>query len=204
MGIEDEFPSNSQVEINLNKVQQAYQCLENIDQTFKNIFDLVIFNILVTNLVSVAGSCSTPYALGIIWVQPNNDWTQQDIVEALIHEFTHSVLFLDEQRYQHYVDIKSLTKESNWIPSAIRNENRPLNAVAHSILVATELLSFRQKFGLRNTGVGLHGDSDELLRKTLAAISQSQINADIWNLLSPRMKFLINLADTRLSIVKQL
>jgi HEXXH motif-containing protein len=89
---------------------------------------------------------STSNAVGVIWMNCETDWQESDVVEFLIHELAHTLLFLDERRYLHFVDYNLIPKPEYFALSAVLRTRRPIDKVLHSIVVATEVLSLRQRW----------------------------------------------------------
>lgn len=185
------------------KVVRGFHKLCETEVQLSDIFRVVTDTVLVTTDIKTSGSATTNTAVGITWIQPDDWWTEQDIIEALIHELTHTLLFLDEQRYGHYNSFDYLYDQSTWVPSAIRNELRPVNGVVHSIIVATEILSLREKLGYLDAKLELHGNSIEIFNKTKNALDTLQKRSASWDLLSPRMQFLLNASDRLLCSLHQ-
>lgn len=178
-----------------------YFCQKEVQ--LSDIFRIVADTVLVTNDVKISGSATISNAIGIIWIQPDYWWTKKDMLEALVHELTHTLLFLDEQRYGHYNKSKNLNNPSTWVPSAIRNELRPVNGVVHSIIVATEILNLRQKHEYKKHELKLHGSSSDLFMKTKNALDAILQQPTSWDLLSPRMQFLLKTTDNLLNLLYQ-
>src|SRR5581483_6992105 len=88
---------------------------------------------------------STSQAIGVIWANPKVSYTTADIIEILVHELSHHAMFLDELRYTHY-SYSRVPQQSTWARSAILNVARPLDKVLHSIVVAIEVLLFRDGY----------------------------------------------------------
>jgi hypothetical protein len=61
-----------------------------------------------------------------------------------VHELTHHALFIDEHRYGHY-DYPVILAPETWAQSALLKTPRPLDKVIHSIIVATEIVMFREQ-----------------------------------------------------------
>jgi hypothetical protein len=110
-------------------------------------FELVIDTVFVPSHVREFGSETLSSALGVMWLHALPGWRDGDICELLIHELTHTLLFIDERRYGHYRDTKAMMASENHVASAIRTEPRPLYASLHSVVVACELLAWRQRVG---------------------------------------------------------
>ncbi|MDG4658580.1 HEXXH motif-containing putative peptide modification protein [Ectobacillus antri] len=175
----------------LKKVMVGFDDLCKRANRISDIFRMVIDTIVVTTDVKISGSATISNAVGIMWVQPDNWWSNADILEALVHELTHTLLFLDEQRYGHYSKVESLNDEKTWVPSAIRNELRPINGVVHSIIVAAEILNLRKELHFKQDELNLHGNSRDLIIKTKNSLDAIMQKPASWNLLSKRMQFLL-------------
>ncbi len=108
-----------------------------------------LLNTVITDIFimpsGVARGGSTSQAIGMIWANPKVSYTITDVIEIMVHELTHHTMFLDELRYTHYSYSRVLDR-STWAHSAILNVARPLDKVLHSIVVAIEVLLFREVY----------------------------------------------------------
>ncbi|HEX6901687.1 MAG TPA: HEXXH motif-containing putative peptide modification protein [Thermoanaerobaculia bacterium] len=138
--------------IKREKIARARHALDeflNLDDTLAAIFDLTIHSIVVRPSKRLQGRASyggsSSAAIGTIWLTVGSTLTTSDLVEMLLHELTHHLLFIDERNYPHF-DYELITREENRAFSAILNMIRPLDKVMHSIVVATELILGRLRF----------------------------------------------------------
>lgn len=183
----------------IRNVRDACNEISMIDPTFYEISKCCIDTIIVSSKNPLPGSSSVPDMLGVLWIGPGQDWTTQDLIESFVHELVHTLLFIDEKCHVHYNDVKLLSDKNTWVRSAIRNEARPVNAVVHSIIVATEIVTMRVEWNLEHTNRDqLHGSSLELIHKSLSAIQDLMSDKLSWELLSNRMKKLIYMAQETL------
>jgi hypothetical protein len=106
-------------------------------------FMTVITDILIRPLAVVRAS-STAKAIGLVWLGAENDYGAKDMAEMLVHGLTHQAMFLDELRHSHF-DYTRMTEADGRADSAILGVPRPLDQVLHSIVVATELILFRDR-----------------------------------------------------------
>lgn len=183
----------------VNKVEESLNQLQFAEEIY-SLFSLAIDTIAVTANIKFSGSATTPKAIGMMWIQPNIDWTKEDFTESLIHEFTHTLLGYDNLVNYHYEKPEEIMNKQNWVPSAIRNEERPVNGVAHSIIVGIEILNFRKLSNYVVNKKNVHGSSVELFRKTANAVENLKKKNESWEILSERMQYLINEAE--LSLLK--
>jgi hypothetical protein len=110
---------------------------------------------------------STSNAVGVIWMNSEPDWQERDIVEFLVHELAHCLIFLDERRYLHFVDYDLIPKPEYFAWSAVLRTMRPIDKVLHSIVVATEVLSLRQRWLGENANPKAHPPSAQLRTQIL-------------------------------------
>jgi HEXXH motif-containing protein len=122
---------------------------------------------------------------GAVWFNVRSSWTDQDIVEFVIHEFTHTLLFLEERRYGFYQNIENLMQKENFALSSIRRDMRPLDKVLHSAMVAVEICGLRDRFGYGEGSSQVHPSTAEL-REGVAETINSCVNVDVNSLLMPR------------------
>lgn len=122
---------------------------------------------------------------GAVWFNVRSSWSDQDIVEFVIHEFTHTLMFLEERRYGFYQNIENLMHKENFALSSIRRDMRPLDKVLHSAMVAAEICALRDQFGFGEESSQVHPSSAEL-REGVAETISSCAKVDVSSLLMPR------------------
>lgn len=125
------------------------------------------FNTIFSLPSAEAGGGSASSAVGVLWVNPRATWTEVDVVEFLVHELTHNLVFLDERRFSHYVDLKKAVDKENWALSAVLGRLRPIDKGVHSLIVATEILLLRDKHTGHDDRYRVHPPSDVLREKAL-------------------------------------
>lgn len=157
----------------------------------RNVLRAQLLDLIVDSIFqspdATAGSMTTDAAIGVIWVHPAADWQAGTVAEALVHEFTHTALLVDELRHGHF--LPSAFVEAAYARSAIRAEPRPLPAVISSALVATEILSWRAEGAVG--GEILHGKSGDLARRAAASYASVYEVPEWRERLTPRMRDLV-------------
>lgn len=103
--------------------------------------------------------------------------TKADVMEMLLHELTHHLLFVDEHNYQHFT-YPELIKKENYAFSAILNMMRPLDKVVHSIVVATELVKARTRFLHDVDARVVHQQSQKMSVDTMKACEKHLSNQE--------------------------
>jgi hypothetical protein len=166
-----------------------------------------IFQLVMTGYFTVPCSTATggttSAALGILWAAPSPTWNDRDFHEFFLHELTHSLAFLDEWRYLHYLRPAAMMAEETWATSAILARKRPLDKVLHSIIVAMEILHFREATPSQDrTATALHPDSSALRRQTRVALDSVASVSGIESLLAPRAMVLLDLCSAALGFLE--
>ncbi|XP_046573579.1 uncharacterized protein LOC124281676 isoform X6 [Haliotis rubra] len=84
-------------------------------------------------------------ALGVIWLDPRDDWTVPLMAEQIVHEFIHTTLFYTELVQGGYKDISRVTEAL--VLSAIRQEPRQFDRSLHAAYVSAGLITFHTRAG---------------------------------------------------------
>jgi hypothetical protein len=83
------------------KVRQALVRLLTLDDDFSSVFDIVIHSIFVrpskpAKVAHGSHGGSSSASIGSIWLAVGDQVGERDIVEMLVHELTHHLMFIDE------------------------------------------------------------------------------------------------------------
>lgn len=160
------------------------------------------FNTIFSLPSAEAGGGSASSALGVLWANPRSTWREIDVIEFFVHEMTHNLVFLDERRHTHYVDLQRAIRKENWAQSAVLGKLRPIDKSFHSLLVATEILLFREKMTGHDNSYRVHPPS-AVLRESALRCADSLLglkNRD--ELYLPRLVELVELCRERLENLK--
>ena len=181
----------------LTKVESAinYLCENNNDLYV--LFKLVINTLFYAQSYEQGGG-SISTAIGVIWCCNRKNWSLFDLTEFIVHELTHNLVFLDELRYKHYLDLASLALDENFVTSAILKKPRPLDKVFHSLLVSIEILTLRQMFLGEPVDPKVHPCSIEIYSNCLRTIEEIHILLNNRDLVSKRFKDLLSLIEKML------
>ncbi len=109
-----------------------------------------LFNLVISDFIVApserARAGSTSSAPGCVWIADIERYQSWEVAEILVHELVHNLVFLDELVKSHY-DYELITKKENYATSSILKVLRPVDKVLHSIIVATEILLYRERIG---------------------------------------------------------
>ena len=157
-----------------NNLNNNIDKLNKLNHEFYELFRLSIHSIIICSSkinqsrMKANGGTSNKL-IGLIWLNLKPDLLDQDIQEMLIHELTHTLVFLDELNFGHF-NYNNLSKKEFWAKSSILQMQRPMDKVIHSIIVSSELLLARNTFLSNKDSVSLHPNSKNLKTNTLSAI----------------------------------
>jgi hypothetical protein len=183
--------------------QDEFNKLKKNYPEFASLFELVI-NYIFCTLSDVAGGGSTSGAIGVIWANPKNNWQCEDFVEFYTHEFTHQLVFLDERRYQHYIDYDLVSDSNNFCRSAILCIPRPLDKVFHSLLVATEIILTRENVLGHPKFPKIHPPTKPMLDNCFQTINSIEMLQARTKILTERGLELVNLCKSKLYKISEL
>lgn len=129
----------------LNEVKKALELMEKLDPELHQIFSDYIHT-LFYHRSEDSGGGSVSSLVGVIWCCNRQDWSTWDVLEFLVHELTHNLVFLDEYYHVHYQDLAKVGQRENYALSAVLKTMRPLDKVFHSLVVGYEVLELRRRF----------------------------------------------------------
>lgn len=180
------------------RVKSAQARLSRMAPGWCSLVNLVVDSIFWSSPTRGYGSETRSTALGVVWLNVAPHWSDLAICEVLVHETTHSLVFVDERRHGHYRDVEAMMHPEHFVQSAIRTEPRPLYASLHSVLVGVELLYWRRHASEVEQGRGPHPESAALAINTKRAIESIRALRGLDDIALPRVHTLIEIADERL------
>ena len=187
--IGNSYVNTEQVE-KLEIAQSALAEVLRRDEIFNTIFSLVIQSVFITksNITPLGYSShggSASGAIGSIWLSMHKNIYFDDVMELLVHELIHHLLFLDELVHSHF-NYKKILLEENFAYSSILNRNRPLDKVVHSMVVATEVVLARFTFLGESDSIYIHPDSETMLRNVVKSYESVHALKKLDDLLTAR------------------
>ncbi|KYG66483.1 hypothetical protein AZI86_05400 [Bdellovibrio bacteriovorus] len=190
---------------NAELVQRSLAQLKIIRPDLAELFDLAVHAVVLCNSnrnsegFSAHGG-TTNRCIGLIWLNLRPEISEQNVLEMLIHELTHTLVFLDELNNEHF-NYYNITKQEFWAQSSILKRQRPMDKVIHSIIVSMELLYTRKEFLPTEPGQKLlHPSSQELVKNISASIQSVLEHPRLHEVCKPRAIELVQLAKEQLKI----
>jgi hypothetical protein len=181
----------------MDRVTAAIERLGKVNAGLRQVFDLVIHT-LFFHRSRHSGGGSVSSAPGVVWCSPRRTWALSDMSEFLVHELTHNMLFLDERRYEHYIDPQLLADPETFAVSAVLKIPRPLDRTFHSLVVASEVLSFREQTG-EPTAPLVHPSTHDLLHACRSTIDGIRAVLARKQLVTPRFMEVLERVDEQIA-----
>jgi len=193
----------SKVNLYAEKVYSALDKINDLDPEIRKIFEIYINEITIQKSgeskdgkKALGGTSSK--SIGKIWFAPQDFLTVTDYIELLAHELTHNLVFVDELNYG-YFEYKNMGKEEYYAKSAILNRNRPMDKVFHSIVVAAEIIQWRENFLYKMHKATVHPETSKIKSSILTSISSIYENPKAYSLLKDRPKEILEKVHTAVS-----
>jgi len=184
-----------------NNLKQAIEVLKKSNSEIHQLFNLTIDSLFMRHSKGSGGG-STSNAVGVIWINCRSNWSQQDLVELLVHELTHNLVFIDELRHLHFTNYKLIALQENFAKSAILQIKRPIDKVFHSIVVATEVLLLRKNHLGEPLDPKVHPPSDKMLRQTRESLDSLRGLPKYETLLTERGKMIMQKCSDHLELLE--
>jgi hypothetical protein len=172
-------------------LEKGLSALRKLDPVLGELFDLAVHAIVLCGSGKNqegrrAHGGTSNRCIGVIWLNINPDVSIENIVEMLVHELTHTLVFLDELSTAHF-NYSTIGHEEFWALSSILKRKRPMDKVIHSIVVSTEILHARMTYlQIESESSLIHPRTEDLVASTRAAISSVLNHPRIEGVCGPR------------------
>jgi len=130
--------------------ESYYNALRRFEEYFPETF--VAFKELIAFIIfakrSGYGGGTVSNRIGLIWLAPENYWSEDDWLENLVHEFIHNVLFLEDMVHTVFTaGGDRLSEEDALAISAIRQVKRGYDKSYHSAFVSFGIIEHYLQLG---------------------------------------------------------
>jgi hypothetical protein len=164
--------------------------LRDVNPEVAELFHLAIHSVLLAGSGANgegrrAHGGSSNSCIGLIWLSLHSRLSGQDLIEMMVHELTHNLVFIEELN-RGLFEYPVMTKIENWAQSSILKRRRPMDKVVHSIVVSTEILHARATYLPNAEPLSVHPESASMKQSTLAAIESVMEHPNRDNICRPR------------------
>jgi len=187
--------TSSEIKSYADKIYKALDKIKDLDSEIASIFKVYVNEIAIQKSGytkdgkrSLGGTSSK--SIGKIWFAPRHSFSLSDYIELVAHELTHNLIFVDELNYGHF-EYNNMGEEEYFAKSAILNKNRPMDKVFHSIVVAAEILQWRENLLANLPNATVHPESSKIRSSILESIKSIYANPKAFSLMKDRPKVIL-------------
>lgn len=187
-------PLYPQAEERKAAIQKSLTTLKTIDPTFVELFHLIMNTVLCTTTDFLGGGTSVNQEfIGVMCAYYDMDSEERAIPESLIHEFTHTALFLDELRYTHY-QYDKMREQQAQIPVQFGGDSYSMTfrRCLHSLFVHAEVLIARDLYIGHGSLRSQHLSSPEIIKRAKIYIDATEKNSHIPSVMTERSRMLFD------------
>ena len=150
--------------VRLHAIHQAYDSLKKHDNEFTRLFDILIYAVFSDTNGFYGRNSTNPKYPGFIGIHKDLLGNKIGLQEVLIHEFTHTTVFIDEHAHGYFTDYDIAKKDT--IISGMMGVPIPLTRALHSVIVACEILLARDELFSHQQDSLAHPMSDVIIPKS--------------------------------------
>jgi hypothetical protein len=121
-------------------IRDAFQYIRAVDSELHDLIVSVTGTIACIKRPGSSGSLSS--LIGLVWLNPTDDWTIVDYAENIVHEFVHTSIFIEDLVWGVFTKPHFYTPPDSLVTSAILKYPRGFNISFHSVYVAVGLTIF--------------------------------------------------------------
>lgn len=145
--LEDEkhiYPESQQIIIK-DRIEKAIDLINLLHPSLGKLINDLVGTFLILRKDSFGGG-SVSNILGLIWLNPQEDWSIIDYAEAIYHEFIHQSIFLDDMINSMFPDSDACATEDALVTSTILKIKRPLDRSYHAAGVSIGVMHLYYMF----------------------------------------------------------
>lgn len=174
----------AQIQADVAYVDEALTRFQRVDPDFWAVFGLFVRYIMCPYSPYSRGGTDSAVR-GTIFLSGPRQYSERDLYELLVHEFTHTTMFVDELSRPHYADIRAVADPRNFCLGAVTGLKRPLDKVLHSLVVAAEVLLHRDAVIGHDESVTVHPPTPELIEGMRRSVASIEALDDSRSVLTP-------------------
>ncbi|MDT0656344.1 aKG-HExxH-type peptide beta-hydroxylase [Staphylococcus chromogenes] len=132
------FSSEEQKETN-KRIEKALRLIKFLHRDLYELIETIVGSFLILKKENFGGG-SVSNILGMIWLNPQNDWNVIDCAEAIYHEFIHQSIFLDDMVNSIFPNSNACAQDDALVTSTILKRKRPLDKSFHAAGVSLGIM----------------------------------------------------------------
>lgn len=152
-------------------VAAALETIAALDPALHRSMRIVVAGFIFARRSDLEGG-STSALMGLIWLDPGEEWTVETYVENMVHEYVHQCLFLDEMVHTVFskYSVDDMSTPDALVTSTILKRRRPYDKAYHSAFVSHILAQYYVARGRDDKAQAYlestRGTTDELLERS--------------------------------------
>ena len=166
--------SRSQIRKFRSKIAAMREYLAAKSTSALALIDLIIAEIAVFQVARPeAGSHSA--AIGLIWLNPSDNWSVEYLAELVFHELLHNILFLEDMTRGLMQDVELLEREDTRAYSAVRKTMRYFDSSFHAAFVAAGMSWYHHRLAVAGDTTQTEKMDDLLLHGRIAVADLQKV-----------------------------
>lgn len=142
------YPEDKQ-EVIQGNINKALGLIDLLHPSLGNLINQLVGTFLILNKKGFGGG-SVSNIMGLIWLNPQEEWNVIDYAEAIYHEFIHQSVFLDDMVNSMFPDPDACATDEGLVTSTILKRKRPLDRSYHAACVSIGVMHLYYLFNDSN------------------------------------------------------
>lgn len=128
-----------------DRIEKALKLIKILHPDLHEIINTLVGTFLILKK-DLFGGGSVSNVMGLIWLNPQEDWSIIKYAEAIYHEFIHQSIFLDDMVNSMFPDANACATEEALVTSTILKMKRPLDKSYHAAGVSIGIMHLYYMF----------------------------------------------------------
>jgi len=150
-----------------DRIEKALELIKILHKDLYNLINTLVGTFLILKKEAFGGG-SVSNVLGLVWLNPQPEWTIIEYAEAIYHEFIHQSIFLDDMVNCMFPSANECAREEALVTSTILKIKRPLDRAFHAAGVSIGIMHLYHLFNDNNNSVKYMED----LKRTIEEIEE--------------------------------
>ncbi|KHF30550.1 hypothetical protein LR68_00921 [Anoxybacillus sp. BCO1] len=150
-----------------DRIEKALKLIQILHKDLYDLIHVLIGTFLILKK-DLFGGGSVSNVMGLVWLNPQPNWSIIEYAEAIYHEFIHQSIFLDDMINCMFPNANDCAEESALVTSTILRMKRPLDRAYHAAGVAIGIMHLYHLFNDYKNSMKYMDD----LRKTVGEIEE--------------------------------
>lgn len=132
-----------------NNIDKALELINVLHPSLSKLINNLVGTFLILKKDGFGGG-SVSNIMGLIWLNPQEEWNVIDYAEAIYHEFIHQSIFLDDMVNSMFPDPDACATDEGLVTSTILKRKRPLDRSYHAACVSIGVMHLHYMLGDSN------------------------------------------------------